>query len=171
MLPGLSDSSRSYSRRDRSVIHKENLNFPLNFQSTICEVYIWPFISLVAENTDDLTYIDTAFKRNPLHPSWYWQHRAVALFAHSRYEEVINNIHRSSNETEVAHLYLAASYARLAQLDKAKEHVKQLYEMNPEANIDWLNITYPTRCYEESEHRSHFIEGLRIAGMKQSIQD
>ena len=121
--------------------------------------------SFLAENHDDLTYIDTAFERNPLHPAWYWQHRAVALFAHARYEEVISNMQKNSAETEVSHLYLAASHALLGQLGEAKQHIKQLHAMNPEANIDWLNIAYPTRCYEESEHRSSFIEGLGIAGL------
>lgn len=121
--------------------------------------------SFLAENHDDLTYIDTAFERNPLHPTWYWQHRAVALFAHARYEEVISDMQKNSAETEVSHLYLAASHALLGQLGEAKQHIKQLHAMNPEANIDWLNIAYPTRCYEESEHRSSFIEGLGIAGL------
>ena len=121
--------------------------------------------SYLAENSNDLNYIDTAFDRNPLHPSWYWQHRGVALFAHARYEDAIGNLQKNSAETETAHLYLAASHAQLGQLDEARQHVNQLHEMNPDANIDWLNIAYPTRCYQESEHRSRFIEGLRKAGL------
>ena len=129
-------------------------------------VSIGMYRSYLAEGHDDLTYIDIAFERNPLHPAWYWQHRAIALFAHARYEEVINNMQRSSDETEVAHLYLAAAHAQLGQFGEANRHVKRLHEMNPEADIDWLDIAYPTRCYEESEHRSRFIDGLRIAGLK-----
>lgn len=122
--------------------------------------------SHLAENNDDLTYIDMAFERNPLHPSWYWQHRAVVLFAHGRYDEVISSLQRSPDETEVAHLYQASAFAQLKELDKAKRHIQKLHAMNPNVNIDWLNVAYPTRCYEESKHRSDFIEGLRLAGLK-----
>jgi len=122
--------------------------------------------SYLAENNDDLTYIDLAFERNPLHPSWYWQHRAVVLFAHGLYDEVISNLQRSPDETEVAHLYLAAAHAQLNEVNEAREHLAKLHAMNPNANIDWLNIAYPTRCYEESEHRSKFVEGLQLAGLK-----
>jgi len=129
-------------------------------------ISIGMYRSFLAENNDALTYIDTAFARNPLHPAWYWQHRAVALFSHARYEEVINNMQRSSDETEVVYLYQAAAHAQLDQIDEAKQQVQRLHKMNPEANIDWLNIAYPTRCYQESEHRSRFIDGLCIAGLK-----
>ena len=129
-------------------------------------VSIGHYRGYLAENSDDLTYIDIAFERNPLHPHWYWQHRAVALFSHARYEEVINNLFRSTGESEVAHLYFAAAYAQLKKIEKAKQHLQKLHDMNSDANIDWLNIAYPTRCYEESEHRSRFIEGLRLAGLK-----
>ena len=122
--------------------------------------------SFLAENTEDLTYVDLAFKRNPFHPSWYWQHRGMTLFAHGLYSDVISSLHRSSDETEVSHLYLASAYAQLNNLDKAKLHVQKLNDMNPGANIDWLDIAYPTRCYQESEHRSNFIDGLKAAGLK-----
>lgn len=122
--------------------------------------------SYLAENTDDLTYVDLAFKRNPFHPSWYWQHRAVVLFAHGRYDEVVSNLQRSTDETEVAHLYLAAAYAHLGRINDAKQQIEQLHQLNSSANIDWLNVAYPTRCYQESEHRTNFIDGLRKSGLK-----
>ena len=129
-------------------------------------ISIGMYRSYLAENYDDLTYVDLAFERNPLHPAWYWQHRAVTLFSHGRYDEVISNLQRSGGETEVAHLYHAAAHAQLDQLDDARDHLQQLHEMNPNANIDWLNIAYPTRCYEISEHRSCFVDGLRRAGLE-----
>ena len=122
--------------------------------------------SYLADNSEDMSYIDIAFERNPLHPAWYWQHRAVTLFAHGQYEDVIKSLQRSPDQTEVSHLYRAASYAQLGQLDKAKQQIAELHAMSPDANINWLNIAYPTRCYEESEHRSNFLEGLKKAGLK-----
>ena len=122
--------------------------------------------SFLADNLDALTYIDTAFSRNPLHPAWYWQDRAIALFSNAQYEDVIGNLQRNPGETEVAHLYSAAALAQLGEVDAARTHAGRLLEMNPDASIDWLNVAYPTRCYEDSEHRSCFIDGLRTAGLK-----
>jgi DNA-binding winged helix-turn-helix (wHTH) protein/tetratricopeptide (TPR) repeat protein len=121
--------------------------------------------SFLANSTDDLTYIDTAFLRNPLHPAWYWQDRAIALFSNGGYEEAIQNLQRSHSDTEIARLYLAASNALLGQLDEARSHIKVLHGMNPDANIDWLAVAYPTRCYENSEHKQRFVEGLLWAGL------
>ena len=121
--------------------------------------------SFLAENFDDLTYIDMAFERNPLHPAWYWQDRAIALFSNARYEETVSNLQRNPGETEVAHMYYAAAYVQLDEMERAREHATKLREMNPEAGIDWLQIAYPTRCYQSSEHASRFREGLEKAGL------
>ena len=123
------------------------------------------YLSYLAEKADGLTCVDLAFERNPLHPAWYWQQRAIALFAHGRYEEVVSSLQRITEETEVAYLYLAAAYAQLNQPKEAKQQVQRLHQMNPQANIDWLNVAYPTRCYQESEHQSKFVEGLQLAGL------
>lgn len=121
--------------------------------------------SFLASNTDDLACVDTAFARNPLHPSWYWQDRGITLFAHAEYAETINNIQRSDGENEIACLYLAAANALLGQLDAARTEVKKLHAMNPDASIDWLNVAYPTRCYEDSECKRRFYDGLGRAGL------
>ena len=121
--------------------------------------------SFLAQHDDDLTYIETAFTRNPLHPSWYWQDRGIALFAHGEYEEVINSIHRCDSDNEIACLYLAAAHAQLGMTGKAKSIIGKLHRMNPDANINWLEVAYPTRCYEESECKERFFDGLRIAGL------
>jgi len=121
--------------------------------------------SFLADNTDDLTYVDMAFLRNPLHPSWYWQDRGITLFAHEEYEELINNLQRSGSENEIGHLYLAAAHASLGQLEEARSNITKLHAMNPEASIDWSKIAYPTRCYEDSECRQRFFAGLKRAGL------
>jgi TolB-like protein len=121
--------------------------------------------SFLAQNTDDLTYIDTAFSRNPLHPAWYWYDRGIALFAHGDYEESIKNFRRSAIDNEVTCLYLAAANALLGRTERAKSQVARLREYNSAANIDWLKVAYPTRCYEDSECRRVFFDGLRRAGL------
>lgn len=128
-------------------------------------IKIGTYRSFLAENTDDLTYIDTAFRRNPLHPSWYWYDRGIALFAHGEYEEVIRDFQRSGIDNEISCLYLAASNALLGRRDAAKNQVVKLREFNSDADTDWLKVAYPTRCYEDSETRQRFFDGLRIAGL------
>jgi len=126
-------------------------------------IKIGTYRSFLARNTGDLACIDTAFARNPLHPAWYWCDRGITLFAHGDYEQSISNLQRSNCDNEVTALYLAAAYALLDQLDAARQHIDRLHAMNPEAGIDWFEVAYPTRCYQDSECRNLFLEGLRRA--------
>jgi DNA-binding winged helix-turn-helix (wHTH) protein/Flp pilus assembly protein TadD len=128
-------------------------------------IKIGMYRSFLAQNTDDLTYVDTAFARNPLHPAWYWGDRGITLFAHGDYDQSISNLLRSNCDNEISALYLAAAYALLDRLDEAKPQIEKLHAMNPGANIDWFEVAYPTRCYEDSECRNLFLEGLHRAGL------
>ena len=119
----------------------------------------------LADNSDDLTYVDLAFERNPLHPAWYWHDRGATLYAHERYEEAIANLKRSGTDSESTLLYLAACQAALGNLEEAKLSIKKLHEMNPGANIDWLKKAYPTRCYETSDKSARLYQLLREAGL------
>ena len=128
-------------------------------------ISIGMYRSFLSGNTDDLTYIDTAFRRNPLHPAWYWSHRGIALFAHGKYEEAIRGFRRSGIDSEVTCLYLAAANALLDRPDEAKKQIAKLREFKSDADTDWLKVAYPTRCYEDSESKRLFYEGLRQAGL------
>jgi len=128
-------------------------------------IKIGMYRSFLKEHTDDLTYVDTAFARNPLHPAWYWNDRGIALFAHQQYEQSINSFQRGILTNEVSRLYMASAHALLDRLDEAKLQITQLHAMNPDADIDWSKAAYPTRCFEDSESKNLFFEGLRRAGL------
>ncbi len=128
-------------------------------------IKIGMYRSFLKENADALTYVDTAFARNPMHPAWYWYDRGIALFAHADYEQSINNFQRSSVANEISQLYLAAANALLGRLDEARSQIAKLHELNADANIDWLKVAYPTRCFEDSEGKKLFFEGLKLAGL------
>lgn len=128
-------------------------------------IKIGMYRSFLAENTDDLTCIDTAFARNPLHPAWYWYDRGIALYAHGEYESTVASFGRSGIENEITCLYIAAANALLGRRDAARAQIAKLREFNSAADIDWLNVAYPTRCYEDSESKRLFYEGLRQAGL------
>lgn len=98
---------------------------------------------------------------SPEHP----QDRGITLFAHADYAEAIANLQRSGADNEVACLYLAAAHAWLDRLDEAQAQIGRLHAMNPGANIDWLKVAYPTRCYQDSEVRRRFFDGLARAGL------
>jgi len=128
-------------------------------------IRIGMYRSFLKENADALTYVDTAFARNPLHPAWYWHDRGITLFAQQQYEQSINNFQRGNLVNEVTRLYLASAHALLNQLDEARSQIAKLHAMNPEADFDWSKAAYPTRCFEDSEGKQLFFEGLKRAGL------
>ena len=62
-------------------------------------------------------------------------------------------------------LYLASANALLGRTEEAKKQIDKLREFKSDADTDWLKVAYPTRCYEDSDTRDQFFEGLRQAGL------
>ena len=128
-------------------------------------IKIGMYRSFLADPRQDLDLVRTAFSRNPHHPAWYWVDRAIVLFAHARYDELIDSLDRGATDSEVTRLYRAATKANMGDVRGATEDIDRLRAMTPAADIDWLKVAYPTRCYEPSETRDRFFEGLKLAGL------
>jgi len=69
-------------------------------------------------------------------------------------------------DTEISCLYCASALGLQGEQERAGKFIEKLHAMNPQASIDWLSVAYPTRCFQESEKRERFLEGLRKAGLK-----
>ena len=99
---------------------------------------------------------------NPFYPDQYLWYLGGAFFNLKRYEDVIATVNRMHSPTEGRRL-LAASYAYLGDMEKAKLQAEKVLEAYPNFSLDhWFKVV-PDKFPEETEH---FVEGLRKAGLK-----
>lgn len=99
---------------------------------------------------------------NPFYPDQYLWYLGGAYFNLKQYREVVNTINRMHSPTEGRRL-LAASYAYLGEMDKARFQAQKVIEAYPNFSLDhWIKVL-PDKDSKETEH---FVEGLRRAGLK-----
>lgn len=122
--------------------------------------------SFLGDTGNDLNYVDLAFRRNPLHPDWYWHDRGVVLFAHGDYSESLSNLARSQDGTEAGEVYQAACHAALGHSASAAPIIERIRERNPDMGLEWIERAYPYRCYRNSRHMKRLTELLRSAGLE-----
>jgi TolB-like protein/DNA-binding winged helix-turn-helix (wHTH) protein len=122
--------------------------------------------SFLGDRYNDLNYIDLAFRRNPLHPDWYWHDRGVVLFAHGDYRGSLNSLLRCQDGIEAGHVYQAACYAALGETSRAASIIGTVCKLNNALSLDWIELAYPYRCYKSSKSMNKLTSLLAVAGLK-----
>ena len=103
-----------------------------------------------------------ALTLNPFYPDQYLWYLGGAYFNLKRYQDVVDTVNRMHSPTEGRRL-LAASYAYLGDMEKARFEASKVLEAFPNFSLDhWIKVL-PDKDSEETEH---FVEGLRRAGLK-----
>ncbi len=126
---------------------------------------------IMAELSDAMTFngqmeeavelLQQAIRLNPYHPDWYLWYLADAYYALMQYKDAIDALERMTNPSISSRL-LAASYAQLGDLKKAREHAKTVLRLQPDFSIrEWVE-KQPEMNPAETEH---FAEGLTKAGL------
>jgi tetratricopeptide (TPR) repeat protein len=126
---------------------------------------------IIAEYADALVYVGQAeraiglFKRamrlNPYYPDWYLWYLADAYNALRRHEDVITTVHKMRNPAEGRRM-LAANYARLGMLDKARAEAQEIMRLRPGFSISTWAQRPP---YKDMATLGFYLEGLRLAGL------
>jgi len=107
--------------------------------------------------------LQRAMRLNPLHPQWYEAYLAAAYFEDRQYDNTVR-ISGSLIGTGMpnTHNRLAASYAYLGHMDKAKAHAAKVLELEPDFSIQRFATS---RSYRDKSDLEHYMEGLRMAGL------
>ena len=111
---------------------------------------------------DGLQHVQEAMRLNPHYPDWYLNNLATCYVLLRDHKNVIATIARKSQQLDDKRAYLAASYARTGQMDKAKEQVRVLLEKDPDLTIGRY---VATRRFKRSEDRDYFAKSLELAGL------
>ncbi|MGI9373886.1 MAG: adenylate/guanylate cyclase domain-containing protein [Hyphomicrobiales bacterium] len=113
-------------------------------------------------NEEALELFEKAMGLNPFYPDQYLWDMGGVLYNLRRYEEVISTVLQMHNKSEGQRL-LAASYAQLDLMEKAKEHAARVREAQPGFSAsEWAKQKVPDIRQEDVEN---FVEGLKKAGL------
>ena len=83
-----------------------------------------------------------------------------------RYEEAITALKRALNRNPnfwPAHIYLAASYIEIGQVDKARAEAAEILRMNPNFSLEAGGQRLP---YKDQAVLERLADALRKAGLK-----
>jgi len=70
-----------------------------------------------------LSVLEAALLRDPLPPIWFWEVKGSSLFLLGRYSEAVGSYQKAGDQFFI-HAFLAASYAHLGEMEKARAEVE-----------------------------------------------
>jgi adenylate cyclase len=103
-----------------------------------------------------------AIRRNPHHPDWYGTIIAIGHFMDGRHAEALRYMNRIDSPKMWDHRLLAATYAELGEIDKAKEHIAAILAINPKSTLASIE---PSLAFKNRADIDRYLNGLRKAGM------
>lgn len=71
-----------------------------------------------------LQVLESALLRDPLPPIWFWEVKGSSLFLLGRYSEAVASYQKAGDHFFI-HAFLAASYAHLGEMEKARAEVEE----------------------------------------------
>ena len=105
-----------------------------------------------------------AMRLNPAASFLYYMHLGRAHYIQGRYAQAIEALQEAAyrnNNFIPNHLWLAATYGQMGELDDAEWEMEQVLTLNPEFSLDyWLD----TRPYKKPLYKDKLYDGLRKAG-------
>ena len=109
-----------------------------------------------------LALLDIAKRLCPIEPYWYHEPRGIALYGLRRYAEAADVFERASAKVPYSYRYLAACYAQMGEMAKAKATAAKSLELQPDFHLaEWTK----DEPYRSSDGLAHMLEGLRKAGL------
>lgn len=107
-------------------------------------------------------WVRRGMRQNPFHPNWYWNVLARCLHTAKDYLGAISALEHLEIVPFWSHTYLAACYAELGEMDKARKHVDLVLSLRPDFS---LAIYAPTFPFRDETDLDDLLNGLRKAGL------
>jgi len=123
---------------------------------------IW--LAFMGRTDEAVQSLKLAMRRDPFTPVAYWTFLGTASFQAGRYEETLHAINHCSRLGRWDFYYLAASYAHLGQIEKARTCVAELKREHPETTLAQVGLT---EVYKNPADLNRLLDGLRKAGLSE----
>ncbi len=111
---------------------------------------------------EGIACIERAMRLDPFEARSYCSSLGLALFAARRYPEAIRAIDAAPRPKFYHHVWRAAAYAHLGQLEQARSHAAECMRLAPDFTIGRFARLEPIRDPADLEH---WLSGFRIAGV------
>jgi adenylate cyclase len=125
----------------------------------------WPLI-LAGHSRRAIDVLDTYMRLDPFHPPLCSFFQGAAHFMLEEYSQAITLLKDFMSrvpQTAFGHLWLAATYARLGQLDEARANVAEVLRLRPGYTISEAGRRLAG--FKHGRDDKHFFGSLRKAGM------
>jgi tetratricopeptide (TPR) repeat protein len=106
--------------------------------------------------------LDADLRRDPFPPAWFWDYRGIALFAARRYEEATQALNHLTTLYHWDSYYLAASYAHLGLIDRARACGAEILRTRPGFALGQVAMT---ESFKDPADLERLLDGLRKAGL------
>jgi adenylate cyclase len=130
------------------------------------------YLAISGRPDDGIPHLETAMRLSPRDPmtSYFVESIAVAHFAAGRYEEAVDWAQRSirgnpGDPYPWSHGVLATSYAHLGRVEDARKAFDEFADLQPGISPANLEVSFSGA---NPEFLERYLEGLRIAGLKDS---
>jgi len=111
---------------------------------------------------EGIGHLRHAIRLNPYPPGWYYWLLGLAQYAGRHYADAVETLRHEATHRLGSQRILAASLARLGQMEEAREEARQFLASNPDFSIQHWASTQPFR---HELDRQHFIDGYEEAGL------
>ena len=117
-----------------------------------------------------MEHFSRAQRLNPLDPMQfaYWNAAAMAHFCAGRYAEAADaadkTLYEQPTYSPALRLRVATS-GLLGRMDEAREYVRRLLAVHPEASVDWFRAFWEAPMRNNSRTLAKLLEGARLAGL------
>ena len=148
---------------DEATFHTERF-VALNPNDPLANVYKGYLLAYLGRAQEGVTWIERAFRLNPLAPQAYNSFYGMILFAARRYAESIAAFSRIILEPAEGgwdFIYLVAAHAYLGRLEDARTLINKWGTLHPGVSLLALAAKEP---FKHPADLDHLLDGLRRAG-------
>jgi TolB-like protein len=120
------------------------------------------WLDFAGRGNEAVQSLDADLRRDPFPPAWFWNSRGIALFQARRYEEAIQALNRLTRSYPWDQYYLAASYAHLGLMERARACAAEILRARPGFTLGQVGLT---ETFKDPADLEHLLDGLRKAGL------
>jgi TolB-like protein/Flp pilus assembly protein TadD len=111
-----------------------------------------------------LRSLDSDLLREPFPAGAFWFVYGATMFEARRYEEAVQALSRLTTFCHWDYYYLAASYAHLGQMERARAIGAEIIRARPNFALGQVGLTEP---FKDPVDLDHLLDGLRRTGLPQ----